>query len=77
MCREQLVNDIHFKLTEKDLLFLMSFKEGIPDWEKFIVTNAKYLPSINWKLHNIIRLKKENSKKHEEMARSLERALYV
>lgn len=75
--REQLVNDIHLKLTEKDRLFLMSFKEGIPDWENFIVRNAKELPAVNWKLQNIIRLKKENSKKHKEMVRSLERALYV
>jgi predicted nucleotidyltransferase component of viral defense system len=75
--REQLVNDIHLKLTEKDRLFLMSFKEGIPDWEKFIVRNTKELPAINWKLQNIIRLKKENSKKHKEMVRSLERALYI
>ncbi len=75
--REQLVNDIHLKLTEKDRLLLMSFKEGIPDWGKFKVRNAKELPAINWKLQNIIRLKKENSKKHKEMVRSLERALYV
>ncbi len=75
--REQLVNDIHSKLTEKDRLFLMSFKEGIPDWEKFIVRNAKELPAINWKLQNILKLKKENSKKHKEMVRSLERALNV
>lgn len=75
--REQLVNDIHLKLTEKDRLFLMSFKEGIPDWGNFIIRNAKQLPAVNWKLQNIIRLKKENSKKHKEMARSLERALYV
>jgi hypothetical protein len=44
---------------------------------KFIVRNAKELPAINWKLQNIIRLKKENSKKHKEMVRFLERALYV
>jgi len=75
--REHLVNDIHLKLTEKDRLFLMSFKEGIPDWENFIVRNAKELPAINWKLQNIIRLKKENSQKHKEMVRSLERALYA
>ncbi len=75
--REQLVNDIHLKLTEKDRLFLMSFKEGIPDWGNFIIRNAKQLPAVNWKLQNIIRLKKENSKKHKEMVRSLERALYV
>jgi len=75
--REQLINDIHLKLTEKDRLFLLSFKEGIPDWENFIVRNAKELPAINWKLQNIIRLKKENSKKHKEMVRFLERALYV
>lgn len=77
LTRVQLVNDIHSKLTEKDRLFLMSFKEGIPDWKRFIVRNAKQLPAVNWKLQNIIRLKKENSKKHKEMVRSLERALYV
>ena len=75
--REQLVNDIQSKLTENNRLFLMSFKEGTPDWEKFIVRNAKELPAINWKLQNIIRLKKENSKKHKEMVKSLERALFV
>ena len=38
---------------------------------------AKELPAINWKLQNIIRLKKENFIKHKDMVRSLERALYV
>jgi predicted nucleotidyltransferase component of viral defense system len=74
--REQLVNDIHLNLTEKDRLFLMSFKEGTPDWESFIVRNVKELPAIKWKLKNIIRLKKEDSRKHKEMVRSLERAFY-
>lgn len=74
--REQLEKDIHSKLTEEDRLFLMSFKEGIPDWELFSVKNAKELPAIRWKLQNIEVLRLENSKKHVEMLKTLEGALY-
>ncbi len=75
--REQLVNEIHSKLTEKDKLFLMSFKNGTPDWKLFGVRNAKELPAIRWKLQNIEVLRLENSKKHNEMLKALEGALYT
>jgi len=38
--RIQLVGEIQSKLTNDDRLFLMSFKEGKPDWEKLPVKNG-------------------------------------
>lgn len=75
--RKQLVEEIHSKLTEEDRLFLLSFKEGNPIWELFNVRKAKELPAIRWKLQNIAVLKKENSKKHNEMLKALEGVLYT
>ena len=75
--RKKLVKEIHSKLTEEDRLFLMSFKEGIPDWELLNVKNAKELPAILWKLQNIEVLRKKNSKKHDEMLKTLEAVLYT
>ena len=74
--RIQIVGEIQSKLTNDDRLFLMSFKEGKPDWEKLPVKNARELPAIQWKLQNIERLKHDNSMKHKEMVSVLEKVLY-
>ena len=74
--REQLVKEIHSKLTEEDRLFLMSFKEGLPDWKLLNVKNAKELPAVRWKLQNIKKIKLENPQKHEEMLRALDGILF-
>lgn len=74
--REQLVEEIHSKLTEEDRLFLMSFKKGNPYWELLSVPNAKELPAVRWKLQNIEVLRKKNPKKHNEMLKALNGALY-
>jgi hypothetical protein len=74
--RKQLVKVIHSKLTEEDRLFLMSFKEGLPDWGLLSVKNAKELPALRWKLQNIEALRKKNSEKHDEMLKTLEGKLY-
>ena len=74
--RIQLVGEIQSKLTNDDRLFLMSFKEGNPDWEKLPVKNAKELPAIQWKLQNIERLKHDNPKKHKHMVSVLEKVLF-
>ena len=74
--RIQLVGEIQSKLTNDDRLFLMSFKEGKPDWEKLPVKNARELPAIQWKLQNIERLKHDNPKKHKHMVAVLEKVLF-
>lgn len=73
--RIQLVDQIQSKLTNDDRQFLMSFKDGKPDWEKFSVKNARELPAVQWKLQNIERLKHDNLRKHKEMVSVLEKVL--
>ena len=75
--RIKLVEEIHTKLTEKDRLFLISFKEGIPDWELLSAKNAKEFPAIRWKLQNIEIIRKNDPKKHDEMLKTLEKVLFT
>lgn len=74
--RLQLVGQVQSKLTNSDRQFLMSFKDGNPDWEKLTVKNARELPAVHWKLQNIERLKHDNPKKHKEMVSVLENVLF-
>lgn len=74
--RLQLVGQVQSKLTNSDRHFLMSFKNGNPDWEKLSVKNAKELPAVHWKLQNIERLKHDNPRKHKEMTSVLEKVLF-
>lgn len=62
----------HF--TERDHAFLMSFKRGQPDWALFDYPNAADLPAIRWKLHNINKLAK-NQTKHQEQLDKLKQVL--
>ena len=62
----------HF--TEKDRAFLLSFKQGNPDWSLFDYPNAAKLPAIQWKLHNIAKLA-SNQEKHAEQLAKLESVL--
>jgi hypothetical protein len=73
--RIQLIIEIQSKLTYDEKLFLISFKEGNPAWDKFPVNNLKYLPAVQWKLMNINKLKKENPEKHKEMVKVLREKL--
>jgi predicted nucleotidyltransferase component of viral defense system len=74
--RIQLVTQVKTKLTDNDRKFLMSFKDGNPDWEKLSVKNARELPAVHWKLQNIERLKHDNPRKHKEMVSDLENVLF-
>jgi predicted nucleotidyltransferase component of viral defense system len=74
--RLQLVGQVQSKLTNSDRQFLMSFKDGNPDWEKLSVKNARELPAVHWKLQNIKRLKHDNPRKHKEMVLVLENLLF-
>ncbi|HCY40840.1 MAG TPA: nucleotidyl transferase AbiEii/AbiGii toxin family protein [Prolixibacteraceae bacterium] len=74
--RIQLVGQVQSKLTNSDRQFLMSFKDGNPDWGKLSVKNAKELPAVQWKLQNVERLKHDNPRKHKEMVSVLENVLF-
>lgn len=73
--RSQLVEEIHSKLTNDNRSFLLSFKRGTPDWGKLSLKKVNELPAVQWKLHNIERLKQANPKKHFEMLKNLEKNL--
>jgi len=70
--REQLVKGILSVLSERDRLFLLSFKQGKPDWKLFPIPVIKEMPAVQWKLNNILTLKKLNPKKHIDLIKKLE-----
>ena len=50
-------------MTAEDKAFLVSFEMGEPDWDKFEFPYFKEYPSVQWKLKNLQKLKKQNSQK--------------
>lgn len=51
--RDVLLYRIHELLNQKDREFLLSVKNGEPNWSLFNHPEAANLPAIQWKLHNI------------------------
>ena len=74
--RLRLIESINSALTADDKQFLISFKEGNPEWDKFAVKSVQDLPAVQWKLKNIMKLKKANPKKHKTMLKILEEKLF-
>ena len=72
--RTEMVVALQKHFTKKDYAFLLSFKQGCPDWSLFDYPAAAELPAIRWKLHNIGRLA-ENPQKHAEQLARLEAVL--
>ena len=75
--RERLVREVHTCLTTDDRAFLLSLKNGEPDWTLFPLTSIQTMPAVQWKLTNIRNLKSHNAAKHAEQLRALEKALSV
>lgn len=59
-------------ITDEDVRFLLSFKQGDPDWSLLPVDGVEQLPAVQWKLRNI---RKMNSDKHRQSLDLLEEAL--
>lgn len=74
--RERLLQDIKAKLTNDDKVFLLSFKQGTPDWAKFALPDIEKLPAVQWKLANIQKFAKTKLDKHTEMVKQLENMLF-
>lgn len=70
--RIKLVKSIFDRLTVSDKQFLISLKKGEPKWELFPVKGIEKFPAVQWKLQNILKLKKYNSKKHSLLLNALE-----
>ena len=62
---------------DSDRAFLLSFKEGDPDWRLLDVEKAQKLPAILWKLQNIRKLIELSPKKHQNQFAKLKEVLNV
>lgn len=66
--RENLIQRVHNSLTDADKTFLVGFKNASPDWS---VYDFPIYPSIQWKQHNLAKIKSTNPLKHKELTDSL------
>jgi len=70
--REKLINTIHQNLTEQDKAFLLSVKNLAPDWS---IYDFEKFPAVQWKLHNLKKLKNTNPDKHQRQYEALKNRL--
>lgn len=70
--RKSLVQKISEELTLSERKFLLSMKQGKPEWDLLPFKNLEQLPSLQWKLINI---RKMDKKKHAEMVNKLKQVL--
>lgn len=68
----RLVKTLHSNLTDADKAFLLSFKEGNPNWGHLGIGHIEQLPSVRWKLLN---LNKMDKKKRQAAIGKLEAVL--
>ncbi len=73
--RERLFQEVSAWLSEVERQFLISFKQGNPDWELVPVPALKDLPAVQWKLKNIQRLITQAPAKHAQQLERLEAIL--
>ena len=66
--REELVSMIASELTIQEKQFIVSIKEGMPQWELIGIEGVENLPAVKWKLLNIGRM---NPTKHKKAVRKL------
>jgi hypothetical protein len=71
--REEMIASIQRMLMERDRQFLLAVKRGDADWSTFPIPEAKDLPAVRWKLHNLSLMEKD---KRQKALQALERALY-
>jgi len=71
--RSLMVKQINEMLTDKQKQFLLTFKQGNPNWDLLNMPGIEQLPAIQWKLHNINKMPKQ---KHKAALEKLEKVLY-
>lgn len=69
--RLQLIRDVNAMLTEDDKRFLVSFEQGEPLWDGYKFAYFKDYSSVQWKLINLAKLKKQNPAKLQSEAEKL------
>lgn len=69
--RRQLIADVNRLMTGTDRDFLISFELAEPEWNGYEFAHFRDFPSVQWKLLNLQKLKKQNPKKLKEEAEKL------
>ncbi len=72
LVRSRLIELIQQKLTQHEKDFLISFKNGSPEWALLGVDGVEHLPAVRWKLLNIQKMDKT---KRENFVRKLREVL--
>lgn len=72
--RVKLIKLINESLTKNEREFLLSIKQGEPDWSLIDIANIDKLPAIQWKVQNI---KNMDGKKHKQAYEKLESILKI
>lgn len=70
--RIELLSRLGQLMKDEDVRFLLSFKQGSPDWALFAHSGVAQLPAVRWKLANI---RKMHPDKHRQSLALLEQAL--
>ncbi len=70
--RDKLLRLIHDGLTMPEKKFLLSLKDGEPDWNLLGLPGIERLPGLRWKLENIRQM---SGKKREEQSARLRKVL--
>jgi predicted nucleotidyltransferase component of viral defense system len=63
--RKDLIEKVNKVFTDVDKEFLISFEQGMPEWNKFVLGDVSNYPSVKWKLQNILKLKETNPEKYK------------
>lgn len=69
-----MISALQAHITKRDRDFLLSFKQGHPNWALFDEPSVANLPAVRWKQLNIRKLA-ENKAKHNEQIENLKRVL--
>lgn len=69
--RKTLVSTLAAALTNEERKFLLSIKEGAPDWALLGVDGTDKLPAIQWKLANIKKMKPDHHRKSVERLKAI------
>jgi Domain of unknown function (DUF1814). len=76
MTRKELIEMVNRIFTKEDREFLISFEQGVPEWNKCCAGDLSTYPSIKWKLQNIMKLKGINPEKHNKGMEKLREYLH-
>jgi hypothetical protein len=67
--RISLIKLIKSSLTENEINFLLSFKQMKPEWELLEINGIEDLPSVQWKLIKLMKMKPDKHKQAFENLR--------